>query len=104
MAAPDGVYEGCCKLNGPEGNQFGLGAKIKLEYQDQIQFQELTLTRGFQSSVEPIVHFGIGKVEAIDKVSITWPDGREQTLNNVSSNQLLEEVQVRFYLYHQFLR
>lgn len=77
------------KLDGPAGNRFGLGTKIQLEYQGQKQFQELTLTRGFQSSVEPIIHFGTGNSDVIQKVIITWSDGRQQILNSVSTNQLL---------------
>ncbi len=77
------------KLEGPEGNRFGLGTKIQIECQGQMQFQELTLTRGFQSSVEPIVHFGIGKTKVIDNISIMWPDGNQQILNDVPANQLL---------------
>ncbi len=82
------------KLNGPEGNRFGLGTKIQLNYQGEIQFQELILTRGFQSSVEPVIHFGVGKAEVIDTVTITWPDGKMQTLKNIPVNQVLK-VQYR---------
>ena len=77
------------KMNGPKNNAFGLGCKIWLEDHGETQFQELTLTRGFQSSVEPILHFGIGKKNTIEKVRILWQDGKEQILEDVEANQLL---------------
>jgi len=77
------------KLKGGKQNPFGLGTKIQLQHKGQIQFQELTLTRGYQSSVEPIIHFGTGSNETIDKVTVTWPDGRQQELVEVSTNQVM---------------
>jgi enediyne biosynthesis protein E4 len=77
------------KMNGPLDNAFGIGCKIWLENQGETQFQELTLTRGFQSSVEPILHFGIGKNTSIEKVRILWQDGKETVLSDVKANQLL---------------
>jgi len=84
------------QMIGPAGNKFGLGVKITLmpAYRQagkkvQKQFQELTLTRGFQSSVEPILHFGLGNQEIVDKLIISWPDGKQQILNDVRANQKL---------------
>ena len=77
------------KLKGPSSNPFGLGTKISIKYNTTIQYNELTLTRGFQSSVEPILHFGLGKNTKVDTVLITWPDGNTQTLTNVEGNQLI---------------
>lgn len=77
-------------LKGPETNPFGLGTKITIEHDGKKQFQELTLTRGFQSSVEPRVHFGLGESIAIDKVVVKWSDGKEQTLSSVEANLLVE--------------
>ena len=48
------------KLNGPKHNPFGLGTRVTLETQEGTQTQELTLTRGFQSSVSTTLHFGLG--------------------------------------------
>ena len=93
------------KMNGPLNNAFGIGCKIWLENNGETQFQEMTLTRGFQSSVEPILHFGIGKNTSIEKVRILWQDGKETVLSDVKANQLLainhddanvkEEIKIR---------
>lgn len=78
------------KLKGPKQNGMGLGAKVSLLMgYNEFQFQELILTRGFQSSVSPIVHFGLGKEKIIKKLNVVWPDGKEQQLKNISGDQLL---------------
>ena len=77
------------KLNGPEKNTFGLGTKIELHNNGKLQYQEFTLTRGYLSSVEPIVHFGTGELETIEKATITWPDGRQQKLHQIPTNQTI---------------
>ena len=77
------------KFDGPQENPFGVGTKVILTYNSIIQIQELTLTKGFQSSVPPILHFGLGQQNIVDKVEIIWPDSKQQVLNNVSANQAI---------------
>ncbi|MCH8329973.1 MAG: VCBS repeat-containing protein, partial [Bacteroidetes bacterium] len=77
------------KLNGDGNNSHAFGAKVKIKIGDDIQFQELTATRGFQSSVESILHFGLGHKNSVDELTIIWPDGKQQLLSNVEANQLL---------------
>ncbi|MCF6180887.1 VCBS repeat-containing protein [Lutibacter sp.] len=76
------------KLNGPKSNLNGLGTKIKIQNKSKIQFQELYLTRGFQSSVEPFIHFGLGNLEKVDSVSVVWPDGKSQLLTNLKTDKV----------------
>jgi len=78
------------KFKGTDKNKFGLGVKVTLTADSITQFQEMTLTRGFQSSVAPRLHFGLGKAEKISNLKVTWPDGKIQELTNVDKNQLLE--------------
>ena len=55
-----------------------------------MQYQELTPTRGFLSSSEYIMHFGLGDAGTVDKVEVFWPsEGRIQILQNVNVNQKL---------------
>ncbi|MCF6224028.1 MAG: VCBS repeat-containing protein [Flavobacteriaceae bacterium] len=77
-------------LNGEKQNPMGLGTKVQLFQGNQIQYQELTLTRGFQSSVDPKIHFGLGTTKTIDSIKIKWPDGKQQTLKRVAVNQHLK--------------
>jgi hypothetical protein len=77
------------KLKGPSANLFGLGSVVTVQTGNMLQKQELTLTRGYQSSVPPVIHFGLGANAIIDELKITWPDGRQQILYRVSVDQTL---------------
>jgi hypothetical protein len=70
-------------------NTFGIGAKIISYSKGKMQYKELQTTRGFQSSSEPIIHFGYAKTNTIDSVLVIWPDKTSQTLRNVKTNQTL---------------
>ncbi|WP_111708801.1 FG-GAP-like repeat-containing protein [Lutibacter citreus] len=78
------------KLIGSESNPLGLGTKIVIKTGDEVQKQELTLTRGFQSSVDAKIHFGLNNVTKVDEVKVVWPKGEEQIISNVNSNQELK--------------
>lgn len=76
-------------LEGNEGNRLGLGAHISLEIDGQQMVHEHYLSRGFQSSVEPMVHFGLGNAQMIDKLTVRWADGKQQTLQDIDADQTL---------------
>lgn len=97
--APAGIYKNLnpqlnnylrLKLHGPKDNPLALNTKIEIKYGGQQQSRELTLTRGFQSSVEPIIHFGLGEALSVEELNIQWPDGTKDQVRNVDSNQELE--------------
>ncbi|MRI01310.1 hypothetical protein GH721_12280 [Kriegella sp. EG-1] len=77
------------KLKGAEQNPMGVGAKIKIVTEEKIQWLEQSPTRGFQSSVEPILHFGLGQYKKVDEVEIFWPNNKVQLLKDVEANQEL---------------
>jgi hypothetical protein len=70
-------------------NRFGIGTKVLLYYQNKLQTRQLNCTRGFQSSVEPVLHFGLGASKIIDSLIIIWPDNSYQKLEQVDANQTL---------------
>lgn len=74
---------------GKDGNKFGLGNRVYVKTGDITQMQELTLTRGFQSSVAPELHFGLNQSSIIDEVKVVWTDGKTQVLSDVKINQKL---------------
>ena len=69
---------------------FSWNAKVKLFTADGIQFQELSPTRGFQSVVDQTLHFGLGQLDQVDRIEVTWPDGITQFVENVKANQVLK--------------
>lgn len=67
-----------------------LGAKVKITYGDNlIQYHDHSIYRGYLSTVEDFVHFGLGDIQQVEKLEVVWPDGRFQVLQNISVNQLL---------------
>ena len=72
-------------LKGGNTNPFAIGSKATLYTSSGTQFQELMLGRGFQSSVEPILHFGLG-TSTIDSVRIDWYDRTSTLLTDVKVN------------------
>ncbi|WP_299129108.1 FG-GAP-like repeat-containing protein [uncultured Winogradskyella sp.] len=80
-------------LKGTDKNTHGLGSKVHIYHGNMHQLQELTLSRGFQSSVAPRIHFGLGKANIIDSLVVKWPNGNVQTLTqlSVNTNLVLEE-------------
>ena len=78
------------KLEGKPSNRDGIGSKLKITIADSTQYYQHFLSRGYESSVDPIIHFGLGKNQRIDTLEITWPDGSYQKLNNVPADQLLQ--------------
>lgn len=77
------------RLEGEGKNTGGLGAKITLYAGTQKQFLEQMPGRGFQSSVSPVLHFGLGIIQVIDSLKITWSSGKSQTLKKIHADQIL---------------
>ena len=66
-----------------------IGAKAWVYQKGQVQYQELMPFRGFQSSVQPLLHFGLGSQAKVDSIRIAWPDGRSQRLGPTTADQRL---------------
>jgi enediyne biosynthesis protein E4 len=81
------------KLEGNKPNWEGFGAKISLYYQGKIQYAEHQTIRGYKSTVENFVHFGLGKNDKIDSLKITWSSGNEQVIKNVSVDKVLNVLE-----------
>ena len=77
------------KLLGEGMNTDAVGARITLKMPDRMIVQEQQPTRGFESSVDPVVHFGLGEDSLINTLQVTWPDGRVTILKDVVSDQII---------------
>jgi len=80
-------------LRGAGANSAGIGAKVKLTAGGTTQLLEQMPTRGFQSSVDPRLHFGLGAAQRIDSVTVIWPDRRVQVLTQVPADTTLTLLQ-----------
>ncbi|MFN8357240.1 MAG: VCBS repeat-containing protein [Spirosomataceae bacterium] len=82
------------KLQGQLPNPSGIGAKVVVKAGGQMQVQQLQPTRGFLSSVEPVLTFGLGKLTTIDSVIVLWGDQKMQVLTNLKGNTTLTLKQI----------
>jgi enediyne biosynthesis protein E4 len=78
------------RLSGTPLNPFAIGASVRIRIGADIQYQELFPTRGIFSSVEPLIHFGVGQATQVDELTVRWPDGKTQTLQNIPADQRLQ--------------
>ncbi len=77
------------KLEGAGKNTQGIGAKVTIYLKDKKQYLEQMPTRGYQSSVSPILHFGLGQDKMIDSLRIVWQQGREEKMYNIRGDKQL---------------
>jgi hypothetical protein len=75
------------KLVGPTPNSVGVGSRITLKTDSSLLTQEAYFTRGYESSVEPVIVFGIGKSSVIKELIVRWPNGNQSTFNDVKINE-----------------
>ncbi len=83
------------KLLGNQQNRLGLGAKVTIYHSPsggkgagQMQFLEQMPTRGYQSSVSPILHFGLGQNAIIDSLKIVWLSGKQEIIKDLKVDNL----------------
>ncbi|MDA7649888.1 VCBS repeat-containing protein [Verrucomicrobiales bacterium] len=76
-------------LNGNGKNSHGIGCKVKVITGKLTQIKEMNPVRGWLSSNEPMLYFGLGEHDAIDLLVVEWRNGTSQTFNNIKANQLI---------------
>lgn len=74
-------------LKGVKSNRFGIGATIELQTKLGKQIRMLSSARGYLSTSEPMLHFGLGPDEKIDRLIIHWPSGIVQSVENLPADQ-----------------
>ncbi len=79
------------RLAGSGANKMAIGSKVELWNNGKYQFAEHYLTRGYASSVDPVIHFGLSQDVSVDSVKVTWPaSGNISILKNIKANQTIE--------------
>ena len=77
------------RLKGEGRNTYGLGAKVTVVTDHATQTYEEYTSRGFQSSVDPIMHVGLGADSLVRSITVHWPSGKESDLRGVRGDTLL---------------
>lgn len=92
------------RLQDTGSNRYAIGAKVMVESSSSMddavmvmgvtsqvrkQYLEMSPTRGFQSSVDPVLHVGLGTDSVIKKITVTWPGGWQSSYTGIKSNTLV---------------
>ncbi len=78
------------KFKGGKQNINGIGAIANIYYDHgKQQMYDNNPYRGYLSTMQCIAHFGLGKIQQVDSVIIRWNTGKQQTIRNVRTDQLL---------------
>ena len=77
------------RLKLTSGKSAALAAKAYVRHKGSLQYQELSPVRGYQSTVEPYLHFGLGSASTVDTLEVRWPNGTHSLLTGVKPDQLL---------------
>jgi hypothetical protein len=78
------------EMKGTGKNSGAIGACVTLYYSGKVNYQEVIPARGFMSSVDSRLHFGLGSATLIDSLKVKWPDGMCTLLRSVTVNQFLK--------------
>ncbi len=78
------------KLADTARNKSGLGAKVTIRYDGKVQYNDHSIYRGYLSTVEDFVHFGLGASAVVDTLIVVWPNGNFQELFDVKANQVIQ--------------
>jgi enediyne biosynthesis protein E4 len=74
------------KLAGSEKNKFGIGSTVMIYQKESVQMAQSMASRGFESSVDSDLIFGLGKNSTVDSVRIIWTDLKTQVFKNIKGN------------------
>lgn len=84
------------RFSGPAGNLQGIGTDVRIYINNDslpgghaMQFQNHHIVRGYQSTSENLMHFGLGNINVIDRISVTWPDGKTQEISGVTADKVV---------------
>ena len=77
------------RLKGDANNIDAIGSMIYLKAGDNTQAYEYTPYRGYMSTSQRIAHFGLGKDQIVDELTVVWPDGSSEIMSNLEANQIL---------------
>lgn len=76
-------------LRGEVPNRQAIGAKVTVIAAGELQYYEHFLSRGYLSTMDPLLHFGLGARKRVDSILVSWPDGRQSVLTDLQGDQTL---------------
>src|SRR5579862_1010108 len=85
----DGGHWIAVKLVGSKSNRDGIGARLEVTAGDKKWTAERVADTGYLSQDDARVHFGLGGVSAVDKITVRWPDGRAQIVEKPGIDRVI---------------
>ncbi|WP_276371754.1 VCBS repeat-containing protein [Chryseolinea sp. H1M3-3] len=76
------------QLKGASPNVQAIGAKVYMYSGDLNVYREHFMSRGYESSVDDVIHFGLGTRTKVDSIVVVWPDGKHQKIESVAINTI----------------
>ena len=76
-------------VSGPKQNRSAIGAEVEVQWANGKQIGQVMPTRSYLSQSELPVTFGLGKIETIQRVTVTWPGGQKKVIESPKVDQLL---------------
>ena len=81
------------ELRGRQSNAFGIGSRVDLRCGDLSQTKYLTSARGYMSTSEPALYFGLNDHLTAAAMTIRWPSGIRQVVKDVAANRVYKIVE-----------
>ena len=75
------------QLEGVKGNRLALNARVRATAGDLVQLGEVLSGGSYLSQHDLRIHFGLGSHERLDRAEVLWPDGKRETLTNLSADR-----------------
>ena len=77
------------RLRGTDSNQFGIGARVRVQAGSLVHTRERIAGSSYLSSDTLLCHFGLGDATVADWVEVTWPSGVVNRVEGVPVNQII---------------
>jgi hypothetical protein len=74
-------------LSGAQSNRLGVGATVRVESALGTQMRTMVVARGYLSSSEPVLHFGLGADAIVDRLTVEWPSGQTQSFTHLPADR-----------------
>jgi hypothetical protein len=78
------------RLSGSGRNRDAIGARVTLEGAQRLQLGEVRSGGSYLSHHDQRMHFGLGRLEAVPRVRIAWPDGATESFDGLAINRIQE--------------
>jgi hypothetical protein len=77
------------RLTGTKSNRSAIGARVTVEAGGRRQMAEVMSGGSFYSQNDFTLHFGLGKAAEMERLTIRWPNGKQQEWSKIGGNRKL---------------